>query len=170
MHSIENTRKIILGGITASLVVASLYCGNLIVNNRFFFLALATYISSIQYIAFGRLYGFTAYAASAALAFILIPNKLYALAYIILGIYPLVKLLCERYYIIKEFALKYLWFNITLGAVYFIFRNLSSVKTETLSNTGIVILMLGSQVVFFVYDYIFTRFIVFVDNKVLKKL
>lgn len=165
-----NTRKIVFGGITTGLVIVSLYSGSLFVNNRLFFLAAATYITSIPYIVGGRLYGFIAYAASSVLIIFLIPNKLYALVYIILGIYPLVKLICEGYNLIKEFSIKYLWFNSTLGAMYFALKDFIIVNREILGKPGIVILIFGAQIVFFVYDYLFTRFIVYVDKRVLKKL
>ena len=163
-------KKIALGGISSALVVLCLYLGSVVPNNRFFFMAAATYISSIPYISGGIMPGLISYGASVALSLLFIPNKAYALGFLILGIYSFIKLICERYSLMMEFTLKYVWFNITLALIFYFFRSFIYIDTNIFKGIGLVILLVISEVLFLVYDYLFTRFIVFIQAKVVRRI
>jgi hypothetical protein len=165
---INRTSKVVLGGITVALIVICLYGGTIIRSNRMFFLALATYIQAIPFVRSGVSGGITSYLAAAILSFILIPNKLYAGIYILFGIYPLIKLLAEKHNIIVEFLVKYLWFNATLAVGYAIYSKVIILNGIFAGPKGIVILVLAAQVIFLVYDYVFTKFIMFAQDRLLK--
>lgn len=162
----QKTSALTTGGIVIALIIISLYAGTLIKNNRMFFAALATYIACIPYIRNGIRTGLITYGASAILALILLPNKIYAGIYVFLGIYPYVKYLCEkRKNKWIEYTLKYGWFNITMVLIYFVFKELIYVASFINNFSAIVLSILLLQVVFFVYDFIFTKFILYVDSK-----
>jgi hypothetical protein len=163
-------KKIALGGISSALVVLCLYLGSVVPNNRIFFMAAATYVSSIPYISGGIMPGLISYGASVTLSLLFIPNKAYALGFLILGIYALVKLLCEKYSLLIEFIFKYLWFNVTLVLIYYFFRSFIYIDTNIFKGIGLVILFVISEVLFLLYDYLFTRFIVFIQDKVVRRI
>lgn len=165
---INRTSKVVLGGISVALIVISLYGGTIIRSNRLFFLALATYIQAIPFAKAGISGGITSYIAALILSFILIPNKLYAGIYILFGIYPLIKLLAEKHNIVVEFLIKYFWLNATLAMGYAIYSKVIILNGIFAGPQGIVILIIVAQIVFLVYDYVFTKFIMFVQDRILK--
>jgi hypothetical protein len=165
---INRTSKVVLGGITVALIMLSLYGGTIIRSNRIFFLALATYIQAIPFAKTGMSGGITSYIAASVLGFILIPNKLYAGIYILFGVYPLIKLLAEKCNIVVEFVLKYFWLNATLALGYSLYSKVIVLNGIFAGSKGIIILVAAAQIVFFGYDYIFTKFIMFVQDRIFK--
>lgn len=161
--------RIAVSGFAIAFVIISLYLGTIIRNNRIFFIALATYIGVLPYIKGDIKAGITAYAASAVLSLILIPNKLYAGIYVIFGVYPLIKLICEKMKTYKEFLLKYFWFNLSVGIAYALFKNIVLVGEFLSTFKGIILLVFLLEFSFFIYDYVFTKFILFVQDKILYK-
>lgn len=162
-----DSKKIVSGGISTAITILSLYGGVFIRNNRISFMVLATYVSAIPYIMDARAVGVLSYLASSALALLLIPNKAYAFIYILTGIYPLVKLICEGYKIVFEYILKYLWFNAVFVVIYLVFKNTIVISPKLSTSLGITALIVFAQLFFMVYDFIFTRFIMFFKRRVL---
>lgn len=162
-----DSKKIVSGGLATAITILSLYGGTLIRNNRISFMVLATYISAIPYIMEARTVGILSYAASSALALILVPNKAYAMVYVLTGIYPLVKLICEGYNIVLEYIFKYLWFNAVIAVIYLLFKNIIIINPALSTPLGVVAIIAAAQVFFVVYDFIFTRFIMFFRRRVL---
>jgi hypothetical protein len=166
----RRTKIIVLGGISVALIILCLYGGTIIRNNRIFFLALATFIQAIPYIKGGIGGGVTSYAAASVLGFLLIPNKLYAGFYIFFGMYALIKLLAERQKIVAEIIIKYLWFNVTIIGVYIIYKNVIFLNGFLAGTKGLIIIFVGLQLLFLLYDYVFTKFIIFIDDRILSKV
>jgi hypothetical protein len=165
----RGSKRIVYSGISAALVVLSLYGGTIIVNNKIFFFAFATFIQSIPYITGGIAAGITSFVASAILSLILVPNKLYAGAYAFFGIYPLIKLIAERRKIAIEFIIKYVWFNITVVVGYMIFKNFINLRGIFSGIRGLIIIFILLQIAFLIYDYVFTKFVMFLeDRKILR--
>lgn len=162
-----NSKKIAISGIAIAFIIISLYLGTIIKNNRIFFIALATYFEVLPVLIGGIKIGFMAYIASSILAIFLIPNKVYAYIYIIIGIYPIVKLLCEKYNVYIEFTFKYLWFNIILILNYYIAKKYMLINDIMIKNREII-LIIFIEILFFIYDYVFTVFINFANNKIFK--
>jgi hypothetical protein len=170
MNRPYSARSITIGGISTALIIVSLFLGILTKNSKLFFLSLATCFGAIPCIFNGVKGGTVTYAASALLSFIILPNKMYAGVFALFGVYPMVKLICERQGRIKEIIFKYLWFNITAAASYFIYRNLIYTGEFFKQPMGIIILIAGAQVLFLIYDYVFTVFITFTKDKILKEV
>lgn len=162
--------NVAIGGITTAFVVLSLYGGTLVMNNKLFFMTAATYISVIPYLTGGIKQGIIVYLSSFILSFILIPNKFYAAGYVFLGIYPLIKLVCERFGTLNEFIYKYIWFNLTLTILYLLFKNAIYLNQSILNSKAIIIIIISMQVFFLIYDYLFTKVIIFLEDKIIRKI
>lgn len=164
-----NSRGMAVSGISTALVILSLYGGVVIVNNKLFFMALGVSVLGIPYASSGIKMGLMSYAASAILALIILPNKIYALVFVFLGVYPLVKLVSENRKLLMEFLLKLIWFNITTTLLYFIFNNFIHLEGVFSVYPGKALLLLIANTVFMIYDFVFTKFIMFVHDRVLIK-
>jgi hypothetical protein len=162
------SRRVVLGGISTALIILSLYGGTVIRTNKIAFMVLATFGSALPYIGGNISTGVLSYISSAILGWLILPNKLYGIVYALFGIYPLIKLKSEKFKVGFEFLLKYLWFNITLIMYYIFFKNFVYLNSFFLSTQGIIILIIAAEGLFFVYDYIFTKFIMLVQDRVLK--
>lgn len=160
--------KVVLGGISTALIIISLYGGTVIRTNRIAFMFLATFVSSLPYIAGNVKTGVLSYVSSAVLGWFIIPNKLYVAVYALFGVYPLIKLKSERFKVAFEFLAKYLWFNITLVIYYMFFKDFIYLNSFFLSTQGTILLIAAAEVLFIVYDFIFTKFIMFIQDRVLR--
>lgn len=162
--------SLVFGGISVALIIIFLYIGSIIVTNKVFLMGLSIIIGSISYIKGGIKTGLSVYLASAILAFFLVPNKLYIGIYIIFGVYPLIKLIAEKYKTILEYSIKYIAFNILFIAAYFIYSSLiylGPLFDKTYLVVGFIILL---QIAFFIFDFAFTKFIMFADDRILKRI
>lgn len=157
--------KVVLGGISTALIILSLYGGIVIRTNKIAFMVLATFVSSLPYIRGNISTGVLSYISAAVLGGLILPNKLYAVVYALFGIYPLVKLKSEKYQVVFELLIKYLWFNITLAVYYMFFKNFIYLNSFFLGTQGIIILIIAVEGLFFVYDYIFSKFIMFIQDR-----
>jgi hypothetical protein len=128
-------------------------------------MVIATFVSAFPYIRGGIGAGLTTYLASAILGLIIMPNKLYAGVYAFFGIYPFIKLLSEKNKVMLEFFYKYLWFNITMGINYLLYRSLISMNSFFYSLEGTILLVIAAEIAFFAYDYVFTRFIMYMQGR-----
>lgn len=161
------SKNMSISGITVSLIIISLYAGTILKSNKIFFIALATYFEAIPIIRCGIKTGILSYIASSLLAIILIPNKIYALIFITIGVYPFSKLFFERFNTFFEFLLKYLWFNVTCIIIYTFLTKYIMINDILIRNRETILIMV-LQFIFFVYDYVFTRFIIFINYRILK--
>lgn len=164
----EKTKSIVLSGLISAFMIISLYAGCLIKNNRIFFIALSTYFGAIPIIAGGVKYGLLCYISVSILSLILLPNKIYAIFYFIYGMYPLIKYFCEKESLLKEYILKYIWFNLLTIITYFIFKKIITINGE-LIKYSILMLIIILEGLFFIYDYVFTKFITYVKYRILKE-
>lgn len=162
------SRRVVLGGISTALIILSLYGGMLIRTNKLTFMILATLVSSLPYIRGNISTGVLCYASAALLGWLVLPNKLYAFVYALFGIYPFIKLKSEKYKVVLEFIIKYIWYNASLIVYYIFFKNFIVVNSFFLSTQGMIILVIAAEGMFLVYDYIFTRFIMFVQDRVFR--
>jgi len=156
------------GGITAALVVLFLYVGTAVKNSKLFFMFISTIVMVIPYIKCSIKAGLLTYAASLALSVILLPNKVYALVFGFFGIYPFIKLISEKKNYKTSLILKYLWFNATVFAVYFLFKDFIHLKGFFSLMEGEIVLLIILEILFYFYDYIFDKFIGYIKHRLLK--
>lgn len=165
----KKTSNLVYGGILTALVVLFLYIGSIIITNKVFLMALAIAIGAVSCIIGGIKSALIVYISSAVLGFILVPNKLYVGIYIIFGIYPIVKLIAEKYSIVFEYIIKYGVFNLLTVITYLIYRNFIYLGPLFDSTHLIIVFFIIIQVVFFIFDYAFTKFIMLVNDRILRR-
>lgn len=164
----KKTSSLVYGGISVALIVLFLYIGSLIVTNKVFLMAVAIAIGAIACIIGGIKSALIVYISASILGFILVPNKLYVGIYIIFGIYPIVKLIAERYSTVLEYIVKYSVFNLLTVITYLIYRNFIYLGPLFDSTYLIIVFFIIIQVVFFIFDYAFTKFIMLVNDRILR--
>ncbi|MEF9951315.1 MAG: hypothetical protein RR840_01400 [Clostridium sp.] len=162
--------NVVFGGISGALIIMFLYIGSIIPTNKIFLMGIAIGVGAIAYIKSGIKGGVTVYFASSILGFLLVPNKLFVGMYIIFGIYPLIKLLAERYSRLVEYIIKYASLNALTLLSYFIYSKIVYLG-PIFENTYLILgFIIGLQILIFLFDFAFTKFIMFMEDRVLKKI
>ena len=154
------SRKIAYGGVLLSLNAILLILVNLIPINTLFLLALASLPISIIIMEWGPLSGLTFYISSVILGFIVMTSKTQWLIYIFtFGVYGLIKYIIEKDRpIFLEYMLKLFFANISILILYIILREFVYVPINIIS---IAIF----EIVFIIYDYMYSRFIDYYNSK-----
>jgi hypothetical protein len=165
-----DTKKVTLNGILGALAVISLLLAAVLPTNRLSFYALSSFFVAITIIEYGIKAGWLLYAATALLSLIVLPDKLAIVPYVIFfGIYGIIKLYIERINkIVLEYILKVIYFNICLVAAYYFIKQVffESIKI----NLPWWLLIIALEIVFIVYDYVYTLFIRYYREKLQKVL
>ena len=155
------SKKIAYTGILLALNIILLILSNIIPINTLFFMASASLIVSIVIIEYGVKYGAIFSIASILLSFFIIANKAQWIFYIFtFGIYGLIKYLIEknkRVYI--ELVLKVFFANIMAVALYIILKGFIFIPINLFT-------VIGFEIGFIVYDYVYTLFIEYYDVKI----
>lgn len=153
-------RKIAYTGILLAVDVTIFLMVNLFQTNTIFLLGLASLPIAIVIMNWGPKTGIVFYLASVILSFIAMANKIHWAIYTLtFGIYGLIKFLIEQDRpIILEYILKLLYANIALVILYFIAKQFVYVPSKWY-------LVLLFEVVFLIYDYVYSLFIDYYDQK-----
>ena len=156
------SRYIAENGLLVALTVVLLYVASIIPISKLSILTVASCLIPISIIRTSIKNTILVYIASSVLSFFLVPNI--ALNYtLFFGVYGIIKYFIEKAKNIPlELLLKLIAFNILLGIIYFITKNLLVVISPDLP---LWILWLGAQIVFLVYDYALTLAISFFLNR-----
>ena len=155
----KKSRIIALGGIFSALCVISLYIAVYIPTNRLFFYSLSSIFVSFIVMEAGVKGGWLFYAATSALSMLIIPNKISLLPYLIFfGTYGIVKCYIESMNLAPlEVILKGIFFLACEGILYILYSKVFIIDIASkLPLYGIFGIFL---IIFFVYDYIYTRII-----------
>ncbi len=156
---------ITFNGILAALAVITLFIATILPTSRISLYALSSFFVSIVIIHHGIRSGWMFYMATCLLAFLVVQIKIRLLPYVVFfGIYGIVKYYIERLNnIILEYVFKLLYFNTCLIVSVLVYKELF------LGNITVEfpwwILAVALQLVFVVYDYIYTRFIQYYNYK-----
>jgi len=126
-------------------------------------MGLASFPISIVIMEWGPKSGVAFYIASVVLGFIVMANKAHWILYILtFGLYGIVKYIIEQDRpIYMEYILKILFANIVILAIYFLLKQFVYIPIS-------VITMLAFEVVFIVYDHMYTLFIGYYSQKLRK--
>jgi hypothetical protein len=155
------SKKITYSGILLGLNIVLLLISNLISINTMFFMGLASLIISVIVMEYGVNTGVVFYIASIILSFIVMPNKSQWLLYTLtFGIYGLVKYFIEKgrpIYI--EVILKLIFANLVAVILYLILKNIVIIPIN-------IITIIVYQVAFLVYDYVYSLFIEYYNEKI----
>ncbi|MCX7772475.1 MAG: hypothetical protein N2376_05110 [Clostridia bacterium] len=166
----DRTRKLTLSGILSALVVIALVLESIVPTGRLGFYILAAFILSVILLENNIKWGWGAYLVTSAAGFLLVPEKLNVLPYILFfGLYTLLKFHIE--------SLRKLWIEIILKLFafnLFLWPAWSITKTflpENLTHgTGVILAGIGLQVAFVLYDLLFTSWIRYYFEKIAPRL
>jgi hypothetical protein len=127
---------------------------NIVPINTLFIMAIASLILSIVIMEFGIKYGVVFYIGVVLLSFLLVVNRFHWIMYIsTFGAYGIVKYLAEKNKsIVLEMILKLVFANVAVILLYLFFRSFIFIPIN-------IILIIGFEVIFIVYDYMYSRFI-----------
>ncbi|NLY18498.1 MAG: hypothetical protein GX045_06040 [Clostridiaceae bacterium] len=153
---LNNTRKIAIAGILTSLGTVALILENIVPTGKLGFYVFAGFLLSVIIMECGLTYGWISFGATSLTAFILVPEKTAVIPFVLFfGIYSIIKNYIERINrIIVELILKFGFFNLSL---YFMWSIARHFIPETLfRNFPVIVLIILLQLVFFVFDWIFT--------------
>ena len=155
------SKKMAYSGILLGLNIVLLLISNLISINTMFFMGLASLIISVIVMEYGVNTGVVFYIASIILSFVVMPNKSQWLLYTLtFGIYGLVKYFIEKgrpIYI--EVILKLIFANLVAVILYLILKNIVIIPIN-------IITIIVYQVAFLVYDYVYSLFIEYYNEKI----
>ncbi len=161
-HQSLTTKTAALGGIMLALLVATLFLAGFVPGFELTLYAISSLYTAVMILETNSKGGGLFYVASGILALLLVPNKAAILPYLFFfGLYGIVKFYIEKIKIQPvEICLKLLFFNISIGSGILLFKGmfLSNIQLPEYSN---ILLALGAQLLFLLYDYIFTLLIAF---------
>ncbi|SHI04591.1 hypothetical protein SAMN02745196_02514 [Clostridium collagenovorans DSM 3089] len=158
------------GAILTALSIVSLYLSTIIPVNTIFFLGIASCLIPLGVMLTNISTGIIIYLAVTCIAFFLIPDKSIVMFYgFFFGLYGVVKYFVEKINKpVIELILKFLFFNLSFGIMYFIYTTLF---TKLVSSVlPIYLLIILAQVGFLAFDYIMTLFVAYSNKNILPKL
>ncbi|HZK34389.1 MAG TPA: hypothetical protein VFD33_03665 [Bacillota bacterium] len=165
----SKARTMALGGVFTALSLLALFAISYMPNSRLFFYAASSLFISFMVVEAGIGAGWVFYLATSILSLLLIPNKLLVIPYAgFFGIYGLAK-----YYIesikkpVVEYLLKGIFFIICISGLYLLFTN--ALLIDFASQIPIYYLLALLIILFYIYDYLYTRFLSFYINNFRKK-
>ncbi len=153
------SKVIVLSGIFLALTVIILYVESIAPTGRLSLYALSSVFVSILIVESGIKPGWLFYLSSSLVSFIIVPDKLALVPYIVFfGLYGIVKYYAERQkYIWLEYTIKFLYFNLCVVLAYFIIKNLFTIQMKFNLHWWLIIIAL--QIFFFLYDYVYSLII-----------
>lgn len=169
MNNNTRVKRVTLSGILLAFTVICVFLAANLPTSRLSFYALSSLFLAVVIIEFGSKAGWAFYIASGVLSTVLIP-RLEVIPFIVFfGVYGLIKLYIEKLHSrISEYILKLIYFNICLVL------GLMFLKEFILGGVNLsmpIYIVAGLlEVVFIVYDYIYTLFIRFYGAQLKPKL
>lgn len=157
------SKKVAYSGILLGVHTILLILINIIPMNTLFIMGISSLIISIIIMEFGPKSGVVFYLASIILSFLVINNKAQWVLYnLTFGVYGLIKYIIEQdRSIYLEYILKIIFANILLMITYFILRGFIYIPIN-------ILIIIAFQVVFMIYDSVYTKFIDYYETKIRK--
>ena len=154
------SRKIAYSGILLSLNIIILILVNIIPINTLFLLGLASLPIAVVIMDYGPKAGIIFYIGSVLLSFMIMANKAQWILYIFtFGIYGLVKYIIEKdRSFVQEYILKLLAANILIIFAYMILKQFIYIPVN-------IFIILVFEIAFIIYDFVYSQFIDFYNDK-----
>ena len=154
------SRKIAFSGALLAINIIFLMLVNIIPINTLFLLGFASLPISIIIMEYGPKTGILFYIGSVLLSFIIMSNKAQWILYVFtFGIYGLIKYMIETdRSFIQEYVLKFLVANILIIFVYTILKEFLYIPIN-------IFFILIFEISFIIYDFIYSQFIDFYNDK-----
>lgn len=153
--------KVAYPAILSALALILVYTGSIAPSGNWGIVAAAGLLPAAAVISVGLKAGFLCWAATAILAFLLVPDKFCVLLFgALFGLYPMVKSLIER--LRKktlEYILKLVFFNTAFTAIYLIMAAAVAASLPQVLGSSVWVLYLTANIVFLMYDYGFSKLI-----------
>ncbi len=169
-ESKDKTRKIALTGILSAFIVIVLFLESIVPTGRLGFYVLAGFILSVVMLETGVKWAWAAYVVTCAAGLLLIPEKLNVLPYVLFfGIYTILKFHIES--LRKpwlEILLKLAVFNLFLWPAWSIAKVF--LPSSLTGGTMVIVTVIVLQVLFAIYDILFTAWIKFYFEKIAPKV
>lgn len=165
-----SAKKISFAAIMAAFSFVFLYIASLLPTAKIALYAVATVFLAGVVIEHGIKPAFVCYLAVSLLSFLLIPNKLFCLPYIFFfGYYPIFKSFCEKKVKNKIacYGVKLLGGNIAFGLLLILMKLFF---TDAFTQLTIIPLWLISNLVFLIYDIVFSGMIAFYMRNIHSKI
>ena len=169
MNSGSKVKRITLSGILLAFTVISVFLAATLPTSKLSLYALSSLFMAVIIIEFGTKAGWAFYLASALLSLLLVP-RLEVIPFIVFfGVYGLIKLYIERLRgRVIEYILKLIYFNICLVLGLFFLKEIILGGINLTAPVYIIAAVL--ELVFLLYDYIYTLFIRFYGSQLKQKL
>lgn len=165
-----DAKRVSINGIFAALAVILLFFATVLPTSRISLFVLSSFFVSVIILEYGVLNGWTFYIVSSLVAFIVVPSKHELFPYaVFFGLYGIIKFYIEKIDgIVLEYVLKIAFFNVSLTSAVIFVKEFFFEAVRVDFPWLVVILIL--QVVFVIYDYVYTLFIQWYKNKIRKLL
>lgn len=163
--------NISLGAMFTAFTLIFLYLAGILPVGRVVMFFISSLFAACMVVEKQPFMAFLVYAASSGLALLILPDRLSVLPYVLLfGHYGLGKCLIEKK--IKDkitaFIVKLVYFDICMGAIYFLCY--AVFITGYLAKLPLWVLIVGAQVAFVAYDYIYSRALQIYEKDIRKRL
>ncbi|NLJ40204.1 MAG: hypothetical protein GX352_01120 [Clostridiales bacterium] len=161
----KKSRTIALGGILGALCVISLYAAVYSPVSRLAFYSLSSLFASFMVIESGIKGGWLFYAATSALAFLIIPDRVSLIPYLVFfGNYGVVKHYIESIgLLLPEVLLKGICVSVYGVVIYFLYTKVFDISFESkIPIYGLLALLIG---VFYIYDFVYTKIIAYYTRR-----
>jgi hypothetical protein len=140
-------KKITYGGLVSALVILLLYIGNF-TKSKIFFAALSSVFTGVLVELFG-VGSVPIIIATNVLVFFLVPNPGYASLFFVLSFYGFLRK--------KPILIRFLYLNASTLLLVFLALKFFNAELPDVSLFLYILGLLGVQVAFFVYDYLYNR-------------
>lgn len=163
-------KRVAFSGVLSALTVILLYFAFIAPSGKISLYALSSLPAALATLEFGIGAGASVYVASSLITFF-ITGFLGSMPYILFfGVYSLLKYYFEKSgKLVYELIGKIICFNTLLLIYYFITVKLL-VMPMTVSGNMLYILLAAAQILFFVYDYVFSRLLYYYEDTIRKRL
>lgn len=163
-----STQKIALIGVLATVAVITIYFESILPVNKLTLLTFSSFLVAIVVIEAGIKASYLFYVVTCLLIFIIIPKKTSLLPYaLFFGYYAIFKYYAEKIQmLIPKMIIKQLFFNIVFYAIYLFLGNIFFPEVKF----PFYFIAIALQFIFIIYDYVFTVFITFYNDKIRSKL
>jgi len=168
----NSSKKIALNGILAALAVICIFLATILPTSRLSFYALSSFLIAIIIIEYDAKTAFIFYIVTNIISFFLIPDKIKIIPYsIFFGIYGIVKYYIEKINkIVLEYVLKYIYFNVCVLVLFLLFKDLIVADLNIDIKYLLWIGFLVMEIIFILYDYIYSLFIQYYIKKLRRYL
>lgn len=166
----SNSKRVAINGLLLALTTITIFLGSVFPGLKITFYTISSFYIAVVIIEFGAINAWIFYLASCLLLSIIIPNKIMVLPFVLFfGIYGIVKYYCEKTKKrIFEYLLKIIFLNIFLLPIIMILGKQIFPNIDNVLPIWALIPII--EILFLVYDYIYTVFIRFYGERLRKNI